>query len=195
MYERGEPRDPVSVQYAPGMDLDVAARQHGCLHRDQIQGPVADGWTEIRPNVWLCPALETRWTFEASALLSIDPTAFGPNPRSVLSHISATHLYGVGVLTGAYHLTSNSVTSSDPQIVVHTVEHLPDWSYVEGIPTTNPAQTAADIAATCDADHAGRVINDMLHRGHVTRHDLDERLGASVVDELLTQHYANAVRH
>lgn len=177
------------------MDIDVAARQHGCLHRDQIQGPVADGWYEVRPDVWLCPALETRWTFEASALLSIDPTAFGPNPQSVISHVSATHLYNIGVLTGAYHITSTHATSTDPQIVVHTVEHLPDWTFVEGIPTTSPAQTAADIAATSDADHAGRVINDLLNRERITRDELNNWLGVSVVDELLTQHHANAVRH
>lgn len=164
---------------------DIAARQHGCIHRDQFDGPPDRAWVPSEhPDVWdVQPTGPTGWA--AAALLAVDPGCFTRPPRAVLSHTTAAKLWGAGVFAGGYHITATVAAESGTHLTVHPVGELPDWCWHHGLPVTAPAATIVAIAAVPGMrDHVGRAASDMLRRGLCDRADLDHVDG---LDEMIAE--------
>jgi hypothetical protein len=173
---------------------------HGCIRTENFTDSLlADGpWTCANDGVWVRDLDATSWTWIVELLLAVTPDMFtSEHPVAVVSHVTAANVYRSGVMSGPVELytTSTELAETFPTIggveaKWHVVDVMPDWQHVEGIPTTLPALTIADLlAAHHDDDHVGRVADDMMRQGHATRAGLVACLGAGVLDRIMAAHH------
>ena len=146
---------------------EIGLGRHAIAHR------VAKGWLRRRHRgVYLVGPLETPFSDAMAAVL-----AYGEG--ALLSHAAAAVLWDLGPPpVRELHVTvaGRDVRSRD-RIRAHSVAHLhpADSTRHHGIPTTEPARTLLDLAATASPRELDRAVNEarILHR--VSDHSLDEQ--------------------
>lgn len=178
---------------------EIAARQHGCIHRDQFDGDPAADWYDDAPLVWSIPDLIDARTQDVAWMLAVDSTMFaGSATKVVASHVTACRFYGVGVLTGPaeFWTLGDQKLFVERRVRIHVCRELPPHRMIGGVPVTSPAATVQDLIDDfVSSDHVGRIVSDMIQRGVATREELDGELGADTVKTLLDVFAASAARH
>jgi predicted transcriptional regulator of viral defense system len=95
-----------------------------------------------------------------------------------VSHVSATLVYGVGLLEPfRYEFTiptRQRVRSRRADVVIYRRPMMPDEvDWVDDLLVTTPARTVADLCSSVlDGDHLAGVVVDLLSRRLITRRDL-----------------------
>jgi very-short-patch-repair endonuclease len=116
----------------------------GRLHR-RFRGVYSVGHRKLtREGHWMAAAL-----------------AYGPD--AVISHWTASALWGFATSSSKIHVTTPTARRSRRGIIVHTSPlHAEDATRHNGIPTTSVARTLLDIASLVDQDRLARIIENAV---------------------------------
>jgi very-short-patch-repair endonuclease len=159
----------------------LATDQHGILTRSQLlHSGVArntiDHWVKTGRLIALHRGVFALGHVPPSPHARTMAAVLACGRGAVLSHRSAAQLYGLVRYTGAIEVTAPTAHRR-AGVIVHR-SRLTDQDVTRhwGIPTTSPARTLTDLAATLDPASLTRAINAARVAHLMSRDDLPPRL-------------------
>lgn len=162
-----------------GLFTTAQAKQFGITDKDLARLNNNGLISRIRSGVYIAEG--TPWsnlTEIRTQWLALEPKSLAHERESqaVISHISATQIYGVGDLGLEHiHFTVDVPRQTrQPEVKFHVEElHQNQWQLVEGLPVTTPIKTITDLVATdIEPGHVLDVLDDFVAAGHIEVHEI-----------------------
>lgn len=157
-----------------GLFATAQAKQFGITDKDLARLNNNGLISRIRSGVYIAEG--TPWsnlTEIRAQWLALEPKSLAHerDSQAVISHITATQIYGVGDLGLEHiHFTVDVPRQTrQPEVKFHVEELDQDqWQLVEGLPVTTPIKTISDLVAmNIEPDHVLDVLDDFVAAGHI----------------------------
>jgi very-short-patch-repair endonuclease len=186
----------------------LAALQHGVVSREQLRGlGLSDSAISQRCRAGRLHRLHQGVYSVGHAVLGVRgrwmAAVLACGPGAALSHASAAALWEIRASDAVYiDVTARRTGRKRPGLRIHRPRTLPPNEVTDryGIPTTTPARTILDLAATLQPDRLNRVL-DRAERQELTDYPALDALasahpghrGAAKLTRALRTHTAGAV--
>ena len=157
----------------------IAARQHGVVNVSQAQ-KVGLSWESLSRHVQngvLLRPFEGVYVVSGSPATwerAVEVAVMASADSAVASHATACHLYGLARRPRTIEVTVPGTTRRTREWTIHrSTDLIPaDVRLVQGIPTTKPARTMADVGIPWGGVFAGRCLDEAVRLGLTTDHEV-----------------------